>query len=171
MGHVGLQVASFKSRSHMVGSRREFKLRLCLISISNLLEISQYTCLGSQAVRRPDSRRTAASRVQEHNFVGREPASFLDERCASAGLPCWRLREHRRVPEEDCYWQDTDRLSARGHIVGLVLLEVPGTRIRNTLGLVSEEHRLLWKSYPNEVRHELAGSLVCDARSHSHLHT
>ena len=132
-----------------------------VIVISSLAVAAYVTCRGSQAVRHTTAAST--SRINEQSFVGREPTSVLDEKCASAGLPGWRLLERRRVPEENCYWHDIDRLSARGHIVGFILSEAPGARIRNTLGLVSEEHRLLWKSCPNEVRHELAGSLVCDS--------
>jgi hypothetical protein len=174
IAHGSCGIASCKFEVAITHGRIEAGVQIAPVSDLDFKLAGDFTIhmFGSQAVRAPDSRRRAStSRVQEHSFVGREPASFLNERCASAGLPCWKLHEHRRVTEEDCYWQDTDRLSARGHIVGLVLLEVPGKRIRNTLGLVSEEHRLLWQSYPDEVRHELAGSLVCDARSHSHLHT
>ena len=68
--------------------------------------------------------------------------SIVNDRLQRCGLPIWTADGIR----EEKYWSDRQR--AFGNIVGLVLLQVPGSYMSGLASLTTADHRLLFRAYP-----------------------
>ena len=83
--------------------------------------------------------------------------SYLEERLRTVLLPPWNrsfLRatssEHRQRGAE--YWRADCRLAAEGHVVGVMLVEMPGDWHTGLLSLGTADHRLLEACLPSHAK-------------------
>ena len=103
---------------------------------------------------------------------------IINQRLSHVGVPefvpsrSWRATEDVGAGGDrggGDYWEDACRRRARGQIIGLVLIKLPGVRRSSTLSLASAEHRLLDRLYLPKAAHSLVFYDVIDAVSISNF--
>ena len=84
------------------------------------------------------------------DLVSRSDIREISQRLARVGLPeyqpdrGWRRRHQE---DDDTFWDSTCRRRARGQIVGVALVALPGQRHTSSLSMLSREHRMLSKFF------------------------
>ena len=84
------------------------------------------------------------------DLVSRSDVREISQRLARVGLPeyqpdrGWRRRHQE---DDDTVWDSTCRRKARGQIVGVALVALPGQRHTSSLSMLSREHRMLSKFF------------------------
>ena len=98
------------------------------------------------------------------DLVSRSDVREISQRLARVGLPeyqpdrGWRSRHQE---DDDTFWDSTCRRRARGQIVGVALVALPGQRHTSSLSMLSREHRMLSKFFSPGAVPGLAYFRVC----------